>query len=138
MVFGGGPRESLRGGVCGANPSSRPCPRRGPLEAPKRPSRCQNLRMVLTVSSFLEWTIFGIRYTGFCAFGSKTRVSGIKNLHFHICFAMVSAHGHVRLFCRISEAACLCLFLAPRGLQEASLQPCPIRGPTCSSYCVLQ
>ena len=111
--FGGGPRESLRARVCGANPSSRPCPRRGPLEARKRPSKSQNLRMVLTVSSFLEWTIFGIRYSGFGSFRSKTRVSGLENLAFHICVPMVSAHGHVRLFCRISEAAFVCLFLAP-------------------------
>ena len=86
--------------------------------ASKRPSRglqealkSQNLRMVLTVSSFLEWTIFGIRYSGFCTFGSKTRVSGLKTLAFHICLKMVSAHGQVGLFGRTSEAAFLCLIL---------------------------
>ena len=60
--------------------------------------------------------IFGIRYSGFCSFRSKTRVSGLKNLAFHICFTMVSAHGHVGLFGQTSEAAFLCLLFAPLPL----------------------
>ena len=116
MVFEGSKSQDP-GRTFWSKPLFAAMPPRGPQEAPKRPSKSQNLRMVLTVSSFLEWTIFGIRYSGFCTFGSKTRVSGIKNLYFHICFTMVSAHGHAILFGRISEAAFLCLFLALLPLQ---------------------
>ena len=68
----GGPQEASKRPPCSHAPKRPP---RGPQEAPKS----QNLRMVLTFSTFLERQFFGIRYGGFCTLGSKTHPSVLQS-----------------------------------------------------------
>ena len=91
-------------------------PRRGPQEAPKRPSRCQNLRMVLTVSSFFGVDDFWHTLQRFRLLPLQDACLGPRKSCFSYMFPMVSAHGHVGLFGRTSEAAFLCLLFAPLPL----------------------
>ena len=62
--------------------SLQPCFQEAPKTPPRDPqeaSKRQNVRMVPAFSSFLERHIFGIRYSGFCTLGSKTRPSVLQS-----------------------------------------------------------
>ena len=148
-----GPREGPKRPLRGLQEASlQPCFQEAP-KSPQEAPKSQNLRMILTFSTFMERHIFGIRHGDFCTFGSKARPSVLQSgeqckdhsLNMHL--------GNLLL----ASAPCACHVVALLGsssLFHASskvwktlgpfvkkvLRPPAgtLRGPTCSFTCVLQ